>query len=216
MKVTYSTTLLASGGLLGTTGANWNGQQINDEAAFFRAAAVSFYPRGNRSTIFGFGVNMPFNNEGAALLFAATFINTLPTQADLTVVDDAGTVAVVLANAVLDSVSVPKVDGNYVFIHYQFRGGVFTSTSSLPNSNVIGGKTALAINDESKSVTFPLTFSSLPSVVDCWVVPPTGAPVLFIEARPLYDTISPTGFSAAIGFPIPANGYWLFWEAIGP
>ncbi len=216
MKVLYSSTYLATGGLQGASGVNWNGQQVNDEAAFFRAAALSYFPRGNRSTKFGFGVNLSFNSEADALLFAAVQFNALPQQADLTILDEGGTVAIVLADAVLESV-VPQVSGVYVFIKYEFGGGVWASTSVPPNpteDTVKRGQVALAVNDESKVVTFDTPFGSTPVTVNCWAVPPSTASMRFIQAVPLYDTITTTGFSAAIAFPIPETGWFLMWEAI--
>ncbi len=128
MKVLYAGTYLAAGGLQGATGANWDGQQVNDEAEFFRAAAVTYFPRGNRSTRFGFGVNLSFNSEAAAIAFAVSHFNDIPSQGDIVVVDDAGTVAYKLANAVLDSIT-PRVVGIFVFVRYDFLGGVWASTT---------------------------------------------------------------------------------------
>ncbi len=215
MRVLYSSTWLATGGLQGTSGANWNGQQVNDEAQFFRAAAVTYYARGNRSTKFGFGVNLQFNTNADALLFAAVQLNALPQQADLTVSDDPGTVAVLLASAVLDSVT-PKVEGVNVFVRYEFSGGIWTSQSVPPDptaDTVKRGSTLLAINDESKSITFATPFGSVPTTVDAWIAPPSTGSVKQIQVAVLQDTITPTGFTVSIGFPIPETGFYLMWEA---
>lgn len=217
MRVLYSSTWLASGGLQGTSGANWNGQQVNDEAQFFRAAASTFYARGNRSTKFGFGVNTGFNTEADAIAFAALQINGLPQQADLTVSDELGRIAVVLSSAVLDSVT-PKVDGINVFTRYEFSGGVWASTDVPPNPSedrVKVGQQALSINDESAAVIFATPFAAVPTTVNCWCVPPnSSATVFFIQSVALKDSISATGFTAKIGFPIPDAGWYLQWEAV--
>lgn len=71
------------------------------------------------------------------------------------------------------------------------------------------GSAALLINDESKAVAFPVEFASAPAVNPI-IVPPTGG--LLIQAVP--SAITAAGFTARIGFPIPALGYMLQWTAL--
>jgi hypothetical protein len=219
MKVIYASTWLAPGGIYGTNGAQWNGQQVNDEADFFRAAAVSFFPRGNRSTTFGFSVLVSFDTEGEAMKFAATQMNSLPEQADLQVVSDDGIYAVILTDAVLVGFMPGRVVGCSVIASYSFAGGVFAVQAEPPvppTYNVQTGKIALNAADESRVVTFPLQFSGTPTSVECWIVPATPSSIKFIQAAVLSDTITNAGFTAVFGYPIPEAGYFLFWEASLP
>jgi hypothetical protein len=219
MKVIFASTWLAPGGIYGTNGAQWNGTQVNDETEFFRAAAASFFPRGNRTTTFSFSVIETLDSEGEAMLFAATRMNELPEQADLQVVSDDGVYAVILRNAVLTSFQPGRVIGCSVEVSYSFAGGVFAVQAEPPvppTYNVQTGKIALNAADESRVVTFPLQFSGTPTSVECWIVPATASSIKFIQAAVLSDTINNAGFTAVFGFPIPEAGYFLFWEASLP
>jgi hypothetical protein len=71
------------------------------------------------------------------------------------------------------------------------------------------GSVDLSVNDESKAVTFPSAFASAPAVNPI-VVPPVGG--IIIAAVP--QSILETGFTAVLGFPIPAAGYKLQWTAL--
>lgn len=216
MRVNYAGIFLAPGGLEGTRGISFNGAFLVDEAQFFRAAAMSFFARGNRSTNIGFSVSRSFASESDALIFASLSQNTIPGQADLFVSDEEGTTVVALEDAVLEAVSVGPLIGTSVEVAYQFRGGIFVPSvlPPQPSDNVITGNVALALNDELKAVVFLTPFAVVPTSVEAWVVPDSGAPIKFIAATPLKDTITTTGFTAAIGFPIPSNGqYWLYWQA---
>lgn len=217
MRVYYGSQYLASGGLEGTRGINFNGSFLIDEAQFFRAAAATFFARGNRSTTLGFAVSRNFDSEADALYFAAISQNALPGSADLLVSDEEGTIVVALEGAVLEGVSVGPIIGSSVDVSYQFRGGIFVPSvlpPEPPSDTVITGNVALALNDETKAVVFDTPFAIAPTSVECWVVPASGAPVLFIQSVPLHDTIDIAGFTAALGFPIPSDGqYWLYWSA---
>jgi len=216
MKVLWASTWLATGGFNGTLGAQWNESQVNDEAEFFRAAAVTFFARGNRSTRFSFSVFMPFDSEGECMTFAATAIFALAAQSDLQVISEDGLYAVILPGAVLVSVVPSRLIGSSLMVTYSFEGGLFLVQSSPPTPptfNVQTGKISLNFNDESRQVTFPLQFTQVPTSVECWVVPATGSSVKFIQAAPLSDSITASGFTAVIGYPIPESGYFLYWSA---
>jgi hypothetical protein len=216
MKVFYAGIFLAPGGIEGTLGATWNDTAIVDEAAFFRAAALTYFSRENRGVTFGFSVFKPFNSEGEALLFAATHFSSLTLQADLIVISDDGLYAVKLVGAVLTSFAPSALIGLSLQATYRFAGGQFvveTSPPTPPTVNSQVGSIALNTNDESRAIVFPTQFPSLPTVVECWVVPASGSSIKFISATPLFDTITISGFTAAIGYPIPEAGYRLFWEA---
>jgi hypothetical protein len=71
------------------------------------------------------------------------------------------------------------------------------------------GSVDLALNDESKAIVFPSEFASAPAVNPI-VVPPSGG--IGIQAWP--ESITAAGFTARLGFPIPASGYKLQWTAL--
>lgn len=218
MKVKYSTTWLATGRLEGTSGSSWNGAQINDEVAFFRAAAASFFARGGRSTTFAFRVAKTFESEAALLFWAATHFSTLPTQADLILTDDDETVAVMLADAVIDQPRIANVIGVSLLIEYTFRGGLFESEdvpedSVVPSANTVKtGTVTLAAAAESGSVAFAVGFGTIPKVT-VQLCPPTGGQTF--NAYPIWDTITADGFDYELDAPVPASGtYKLSWTAI--
>lgn len=127
MKVKFGSSLwLAPGGNEGTTGASWNGNQLNEEVEYAFAEQVAYFSRGERATVFAFGVNRSFDTEADALEFAATHFADIPEQDDLRVYDEAESVIMLLSDAVLDGISVGQVVGLSVFVQYVFRGGLFT------------------------------------------------------------------------------------------
>lgn len=71
------------------------------------------------------------------------------------------------------------------------------------------GSVNLSVNDESKAVVFGSAFGSAPAVNPI-VVPPVGG--MIISAVP--QAITTAGFTAVLGFPIPAAGYKLQWTAL--
>jgi hypothetical protein len=70
------------------------------------------------------------------------------------------------------------------------------------------GSEALAEGAESLAVEFDQAFASAPNV-SLRIVPPSGG--MIINVVP--SAITTAGFTALIGFPIPASGYALQWEA---
>ncbi len=66
-------------------------------------------------------------------------------------------------------------------------------------------------------VAFAAPFDAKPTIVQCWVLPPTDAgdeTLMFIEAVVIRDTITAAGFTAKLGTAIPLPGYELQWLAI--
>jgi hypothetical protein len=70
------------------------------------------------------------------------------------------------------------------------------------------GNAALSINAESLAVVFPTAFAAAPKVT-VTIVPPGGGTIIL--AVP--SVITAAGFTALLGFPVPATGYTLQWTA---
>lgn len=71
------------------------------------------------------------------------------------------------------------------------------------------GRVTLTAAAESQAVTFGTAFAAAP-VVTCSIVAPSGG--LVIDSVP--TLVTATGFTAALGFPIPDAGYTLHWQAV--
>lgn len=70
------------------------------------------------------------------------------------------------------------------------------------------GSAALAISDEEVAITFAEAFATAPVVLP-FVIPAPGG--VLIQVVP--QAITTTGFTAKLGFPVPASGYTLQWSA---
>lgn len=95
-----------------------------------------------------------------------------------------------------------------------YTGGYWIDESgdgTIDNRSAVQrGSVSLAADDESKAVTFGTAFATAPSVI-CSVVAPSGGTI--ISSVP--SLITTSGFTARLGFPIPATGYTLSWIAAG-
>jgi hypothetical protein len=214
----YAGTLLHSENLAhGRVGAGaaWNGEPVIDEVQFFRAANATVYGRADGPERFTQRVWRFFSSEAAALTFAATHRSTLPLQGDLTLRDDAGTVALTMAGAVR-AVRIEEIDGLAVLVEYTFTGSRFASDDvpEIPDDppNVKTGIVTLDADDESKAVAFDIAFGAAPKFVGVQIAPPTGEPGF--DAWPVKDTITASGFTAKLGAIVPGTGYELRWTAI--
>ncbi len=218
MKVKFGNTWLATGGLEGTSGASWNGSQVNDEAAFFRAAAKSFFPRGSRETKFAFRVSRGFETEADAIEFAALHFGELPQEGTLLLTDEEETFALSLAGAVIEDFKAGDVKGVSLVVEYAFRGGLFTSedvpdpdhTDEDGNDIMKIATVNLDVDDQEKTVTFVTPFGAAPRSIKLIIEAPGVAPgvaVVGIRDR------SATGFTAVFAAAIPDTGYVLLWEA---
>lgn len=219
MRITYSDTLISSDDLtLGRvgSGSSWNGQPILDVVAFFRAAQSTVYGRHDGPEEFTQRVWRTFDTRAEALIFCGTHRSTLPLQADLTIVNDDESAALVMADAVRE-VRISRLVGLAVLVDYKWTGAGFSS-GDVPGETVTDddtvktGYVALSVNDETKAVTFSPSFGATPKFVGVQICPPTGEGGF--DAWPLEDTITPDGFTAKFGGLVPTTGYKLRWAAI--
>jgi hypothetical protein len=188
-------------------GASWNGEPITDEVQFFRAANATIYGRGDGPERYTRRVWRFFSSEAAVLTFAGTHRSTLPLQGDLTLRDDAGTVAITMHNAVR-GVRIEQIAGLAVLVEYTFTGSRFQSDDvpEIPDDppNVKTGVIDLEIGDGSKVVTFAVSFGAAPNYCDAVVSVPTGE--AGIRAWPIQGTITASGFTAKLSAAVTVEG----------
>jgi hypothetical protein len=188
-------------------GASWNGEPIIDEVQFFRAANATVFGRADGPERFSQRVWRFFATEAAALTFAGTHRSTLPLQGDLTLSDDAGTVALTMAAAVR-AVRIAQIAGVAVLVEYTFTGSRFESDDvpDIPDDppNVKTGVIDLEIGDESKAVAFAVAFGASPNFCDAVVTVPTGE--AGIRASPIEGTITAAGFTAKLSAAVTVEG----------
>lgn len=218
MRIQYSNTHLAAGPEPAAV-VSCNGTQVNDEVAFFRAAAATYYPRGGRRTEVVLRVGREFTTFAEALQFCCTHFAALPQQGDLVLRDSAGTAQLRLADAVLEAVRPYSLAGVACAVEYTLRGGVFTSEEvALPAPEeeledvMKVGTINLSAADESKAVAFDEPFASPPRHVSATLSIPAGGAI--IAAAVDDTTVAATGFTVLLGAPIPGAGYKLRWVAI--
>ena len=227
MQVLFETTYLAPGQIQSPDDIALNGEQIVDEAEFFRAATMTFFPRGNVRVEFDFTVHYSF----ASTVLAEVFVLTLPSQVPMTNADNgvlqcvcgyenpATSQIVYMSGAVLKSARVVKQVGTSVDVRYSFVGPGFTSQTpgsglpTYPNANEITqvfrrGKVAITNGATTVAVTFSSQLPGLPGAdPDCWVSGPTGAEMF--DAFTLTDTVTTLGFTAQLSEAAPSGQYYL-------
>jgi hypothetical protein len=156
-----------------------NGRQIVQEAQFVRSTVAGLFARGNRSVSVSFRVRRVFSSEEAAEVFAATHYGSL-SAGPATLTCRCGTSSptdVTFADAVLESVAIPKYIGLCVDVLYQFRAPAIAGTSTPLFVDVLVGEQAIPSGQD--TVTFTgLAFASTPSFVGGVVVGPDGSDVI--------------------------------------
>ena len=221
MLITFSNTTICTDeslaiGRNGPLGMSFNGSPIVDVADFFRAALTTVYGRGDGPEEFSFGVWARFSTEAQALNFSMLHRTVIPVQADLTVMDTARTVALVMANAVR-RITIAQVVGVAVFVQYTFIGAGFTS-EDIPEDleedtdRMKVGSEALSADDETKAVLFASPFASTPRSVQPVVSAPSGGMKITCDLDESLYTAA--GFTVRFSYPIPGAGYKLRWTAI--
>lgn len=229
MEITIATTLLASPdlalGRVGPAGLAVNGQQILDDADFFRAAAPTFFVRGTEGVTLQFSVTRLFSSVRAAEAFILLHFNSTPLEGLLTCTcGDAGdTQTVYLRDAKVQTVQLPGYRGTSVGVQYTIRGAEFTS--DVPPEEIPGepddgegefivlrrGKIAIDAAAESVDVVFSSPLSSVP-VVTATVSRPAGSPKVGCTLDE--DSVTITGFSVELDAPTPDGTFKLHYIAI--
>ena len=217
MRVQFSTTFIASGGVNSANDISLNGTRGLDPTSFFRAAANSYYDRANEETEFRFTTTQTFNSVALCESYLLTLQQSLPGQADLICYCDNedGTLALqaTLAAAVRANLRVARVNGCCVIIEYTFRGGIFISSSTpVPpaTNSVQSGTLSLNAGDTSATITFAPVFGSTPKVFPSISIPNGGFSIACSVDR---STLTTSGCTIRFGAAMPATGYELDWFA---
>lgn len=228
MRISIESTVLAdpdiSVGKLGPSGLTVNGQQIVDEAQFFRAAAPVFYARGTLGVVLQFTVHRIFATLAAAEAFALMHFNATPLEGLVTCVcgETGATQTVYLNDAVVEAVQLPSSRGLVVAVQYTIKGGAFTS--DVPPEDIPGdpdngeefvvlrrGKVAIGAGVSSVVVTFSAPLAVVTSV-QCTISRPAGSPA--IDAFVREDSITVNGFTVDLSAETPDTTYRLHYLAI--
>ena len=226
MQILFETAWLAPGQFQAASQLRLNGEQLVDEAEFFRAAQKTFFPRGNVSVEFSFVVHWSFPSIVAAEVFFLTFLNQLPmTNADagpLQCVCGADTPAtaqtVYMQNCVLEKVRMVEIVGTSIDVEYTIVGSGFSSSvpsnvPSYPNQNEVvqvfrRGQIALTPGATSQAVTFSSSLPGMPGADPyCWISGPTGSTMF--DCWCMHDSVTTAGFTAGFGAAVPGSGYYL-------
>ncbi len=227
MNILFETTWLAPGGFQAAADVRVNGQQIVDDASFFQAAAMAFYPRGNLSDTLAFSTKWQFSTPTAAEVFALTLPTMVPMSAS-----DSGVVqcicgnapnaqTVYMNNAVLESVRVIKQIGTSVEVAYVLKGPGFQTDipPDVPGYPDPGELTLvyrratvpIPSGVGSLAVAFSSPFNTAPVIVPC-MCGVSGSPALF--ARLLSNTVTTNGFTVEFSDLTPDDTYTLTYFAL--
>ncbi len=220
MDITFGATLLASKATNPVYAVALNGQQINDEAQFFRAATITPIARGNRSTEISFSVTRTFNTVVDCEVFILTHLNALSQQADLlcqcTGVGDAAEQDCTLSGSVLTSIRFSENRGLTVVVQYTFKGGLFVNEDVPPppdgEDTLKAGTSDLSTSDESVTIVFAIAFGAAPSGITATLLVPGAGEGFSVWID--QSTVSAIGFTARFAAPVPDIGYKLSWIAV--
>lgn len=218
MRICLDSSTLCDGSPLAPWQLSSNGTLVVDEEHFYRAAAASFFPRGNRSTVLSLTVEQSFDSPAEAYRYALLRPSTVPASGVLAV-DLADGSTLYLPDCACESVS-PQILGVSVRTTYTLKGGLFTTDvpAELPGTVDAGGalvmrraSVPIAAGAESVAVTFSAPLSAAP-VVTASISRPAGSATLGCSVRS--DSITASGFTADLSAPTPDTTYRLDYLAV--
>lgn len=227
VRIVLETTLLADDdlavGYVGPAALTLNGQQLVDAAEFFRAAAATFFARGNASITLQFRVQRLFGSIKKAERFALTHPSTIPLEGLLAITagESGDTVPLYLEGAVLEQVQIVELSGACVVVQYTIKGSAFTSDvpDDLPGSAdsaeetivMRRGKPAVGAAVDTIVVVFSSPLAASP-IVKAELHGPTGSAA--IGGQVLEDTITIAGFTYKADAATPDASYKLHYIAV--
>lgn len=191
-------------------GLRLNGSPVIDAAQLFRAAYATVYGRGLGPVELSFGVWRFFSTEAAALSFALTHPTSLVQTADLTLVDDAATVALTMAGAVI-AAQIGQRLGLAVLVQYTVTGARFLSDdvpeAPTDSDTVKAFNQALTAATVEQAIVFDTPFASAPRGLTLQLSAPDAGTMFGWQIRESTRTAS--GFTVDFDNPVPAAGYKL-------
>jgi hypothetical protein len=228
VRISLEATILADPSLalgrVGPFGVSLNGQNIIDDAQFFRAAVPSFFERGGNGVTLQFSVERLFSSLKSAEVFLLTHFGALPRSGLITCLcgESGDTQAVYLRNAVLEAVALPGYQGRSVGVQYTIKGSQFESDippDEIPGDpdpgeeDLVTRRSRVAIGSAQSSVVvlFSSALASIPTVVPT-ISRPAGSPA--IEAFLREDSITVNGFTVDLSAATPDATYVLHYIAI--
>lgn len=226
MRITIESTLLADGTLLAPhSGLAVNGQQLVDDAQFFRAANATYFARGNAGVLLQFGVNRLFSSVRRAEAFALTHFDGLPKSGLVACEcgEEGDTETAYLRDAVLESAAITGYRGCSVQVQYTIRGSRFES--DVPEEEIPGepddaegefivlrrGKVNIANGAKTVDVVFSAPLSVVP-IVSPTVSRPAGGDAIWATVDE--DSVTVNGFTASLSGAAPDGNYKLHYIAV--
>jgi hypothetical protein len=213
VRILYSSSLLCSSNpalRLGPVEPTFNGQPVIDAWQALGADFFTVYGRGDGPDEFSFGVWHKFSSEAEVIAFKFGHRQSLPVQADLTVTDDAETVAWTMADAVR-SVRIAQVMGLSVLAAYTFTGSRFESDdvpgAPTDSDTVKAINQALTSGTVEQAIAFDTAFASAPRGITLQLSAPDGGAMFGWQIRE--STRTAAGFTVDFDAAVPAAGYKL-------
>jgi len=228
MNVTFETAVLAPGLAQGASNVRLNGRQIVDDAAFFRALTLTYFPRGNVDVVFSFTTHWIFASLALAEQFVLTHVTYLPmTNQDngvLQVVCGAETnspVTIYSPSAVLESAEILDYVGLSVDVRYTLKCLPFTSSvppnvPAYPSGNQLTyvlqrGLASIGAGATQLAISFSTPFASVPIVV-ATISQQAGSAGIF--CRVLQNTVTVNGFTVEFSGALPDGSSDVSWIAM--
>lgn len=228
MIVLFETTWLAPGQAQSACNVRVNGRQIVDDAAFFRAATQTYFPRGNLQLEFSFETNWIFNTTALSEAFVMQHLSQLPmTNQDngvlqVTCGEETTPSTIYSSSAVLASAEIVEYIGLSVKVRYTLLCQPFTSSvpaniPAYPNPNELvlvyrRGSILIPALSTTLAILFSSPFNTTPGSVLVGVSGPTGSSVF--DAWAEQDTINVNGFTAVFNVAAPDSLHYLNYWAI--
>lgn len=216
MRIKFANIWISGGGLEGPSGLSVNGDQVIDDAQFFRALATTHYARGNDSTSISFSVEREHASTKAAEVYVLMHRKNLPKEGDCVFYCGApgDEQEVALIGAVLSTTGGSYL-GRSTRLTYTIQGGL-PQTDSIPEGEEIDpevtrrGTVSIGNGANTVSVTFS-TMAGVPYVVPTVYCPSGGDS---IWATVVDGTVTNSGFDAILSGPTPNGDYKLGYIAI--
>lgn len=216
MRIKFADLWLSGGGLEGSSGLSVNGDQVIDDAQFFRALATKHYARGNDSTAVSFTVAREHASEKAAEVYVITHRKNLPKEGDLIFYCGfpGNEQQVALLGAVLSSTSADYI-GRTSFLTFTLLGGL-PQTDSIPEGEEIDEEVTRrgTVNIADGATTVSVTYSTMTGApyVTVTVYAPSGGDAIF--GTVVDGSITSSGFDVILSGPTPNGDYKLGYIAI--